>query len=152
MVKYFLSISLFCVSMIVQAQDKEIVFDQSLADSLGADDYGMKAYTLVILKTGNTTVSDKTVVDSLFRGHLDNISRLADSGHLIIAGPLMKNEKKYRGIFVLTENDLKKAESLLATDPAIMVGLLDFELFNWYGAAALSTYLETQKKITKINP
>ncbi len=149
---YLLCIALSILPFLGLAQNQEIVFDQALADSLGADDYGMKAYTLVILKTGNITISDKSVVDSLFRGHLDNISRLAESGELIIAGPLMKNQQNYRGLFVLTETDLNKAKALLGTDPAINEGLLDFDLFNWYGAAALSTYLETQKKITKVNP
>ncbi len=141
-----------CISLLSQAQQNDVAFDQSLADSLGADDYGMKTYTFVILKTGSASIDDKNVVDSLFRGHLDNINRLAESGQLIVAGPFMKNEKGYRGLFILSEKDLKKAESLLLTDPAIKEGLLAFELFNWYGAAALSTYLETQQKITKINP
>ncbi len=152
MVKYLLYISFSILPSLSLAQNREIIFDQALADSLGADDYGMKAYTLVILKTGKTSISEKNIVDSLFRGHLDNISRLAESGELIVAGPLMKNNQNYRGIFVLTEESLVEAEKLLATDPAIKEGLLDYELFSWYGAAALSTYLETQKKITKINP
>lgn len=40
----------------------------------------------------------------------------------------------------------------LKTDPAIAAGVFDIEVLPWYGAAALGTYLETQKKITKTNP
>ncbi|MBK6267157.1 hypothetical protein JKA74_19085 [Marivirga sp. S37H4] len=141
-----------CMANIVWAQNESSSYDQELADSLGADDYGMKLYTLVMLKTGKVVIEDKKVVDSLFRGHMNNIGRLAETGQLIVAGPLMKNEKTYRGIFILTVKEVEEAKKLLATDPAISEGLLDYELYGWYGAAALPVYLETQSKITKINP
>jgi len=42
--------ALFCVIAFgVKAQG---TYNKALADSLGADEYGMKMYTLVILKTG----------------------------------------------------------------------------------------------------
>lgn len=44
----FTILSLFLFSSFINAQNKE--FDQKLADSLGADQYGMKTYFLVILK------------------------------------------------------------------------------------------------------
>ena len=86
------------------------------------------------------------------RGHLDNISRLADEGKLIVAGPFGKNDLTYRGLFILTTPSTEEALSLLKTDPAIAAGVFDIEVLPWYGAAALGTYLETQKKITKTNP
>jgi len=50
-------------------------YNKQLADSLGADDYGMKIYVLVILKTGKAKIEDKQKADSLFLGHLQNIKR-----------------------------------------------------------------------------
>jgi hypothetical protein len=44
----FTILSLILFSSAISAQNKE--FDQKLADSLGADQYGMKPYYLVILK------------------------------------------------------------------------------------------------------
>jgi uncharacterized protein len=127
-------------------------FDQSLADSLGADDYGMKSYTFVILKTGPNKIDDAERVNQIFRGHLSNINRLANENKLVIAGPLGKNENTYRGIFVLNVKTIAEAEELLQTDPAIREGLLSADVYEWYGAAALPVYLDVQKKITKENP
>jgi len=44
----FTILSLIIFSSFTNAQNKS--FDQKLADSLGADQYGMKAYYLAILK------------------------------------------------------------------------------------------------------
>lgn len=88
-----------------------------------------------------------------FKGHLDNINRLVDECKLIVAGPFGKNENNYRGIFILTNiNSIKDAKELLLTDPAIKKGLLDFEIFNWYGSAALPEYLPVSDKIWKLKP
>ncbi|WP_296619760.1 hypothetical protein [Marivirga sp.] len=127
-------------------------YDKNLADSLGADDYGMKSYTLVILKTGAGNIEDKARVDSLFSGHMENIGRLAEAGELIIAGPLGKNSNDYRGIFIFDEPDKAKVAELLQTDPAIKADLLAYDIYNWYGSAALPVYLETHSKIEKIKP
>lgn len=127
-------------------------YDSALAKTYGADDYGMKMYTLVILKTGPVTLNDKAKTDSLFIGHLNNIGRLADEGKLIVAGPLKKNDKAYRGIFILNVKTTEEANALLETDPAIKAKLLEAELYGWYGSAALPAYLDIHKKIEKIKP
>lgn len=129
-----------------------VIYDKALAESLGADEYGMKRYVFVILKTGQAVIEDRDRVNEIFRGHLDNISRLAEKGKLTLAGPLMKNEKEYRGIYILTVQTIEEAAALLETDPAIAAGLLEPELFSWYGSAALPTYMEAQKKIEKLKP
>ena len=136
-------------SVSVNAQSTNPKYDKQLADSLGGDDYGMKSYVLVILKTGTATISDKAVTDSLFRGHMQNINRLADAGKLIVAGPLQKNEKTYRGIFILNVKTIDEAKELLVTDPAVKANLLDSELFTWYGSAALPMYLKFHEKVEK---
>lgn len=48
-------------------------FDPELAQKLGADDYGMKSYFLVILKTGPAKDLDEKTIGESFRTHLDNI-------------------------------------------------------------------------------
>jgi len=127
-------------------------YDSELAQKLGADDYGMKSYILVILKTGTNKTTDKTFINNSFRGHLDNINRLVEQGKMIIAGPLGKNANTYRGIFVLNVTTVEEAEKLLQADPAINKGLLDAELYNWYGSAALPEYLKSSDKIWKAKP
>ncbi len=127
-------------------------YNNTLAQKLGADNFGMKTYILVILKTGNNQTTDKALINNSFRGHLDNINRLVEQGKLIVAGPLGKNDKTYRGIFILNVTTFDKANELLQPDPAIKEGLLNVELYNWYGSAALPKYLEVSEKIWKIKP
>ncbi len=136
----------------VSAQSNNPNYDKLLADSLGADEYGMKSYVLVILKTGTKEIESKEIRDSVFRGHLTNIGRLAKLGKLVVAGPLRKNERAYRGIFIFNVKTIEEANDLLSTDPAIKEKLLDAELFQWYGSAALPVYLQVHEKIEKSKP
>ena len=125
-------------------------YDKVLAEKLGGDDYGMKSYFLVILKTGTNKTEDKEFINKSFGGHMDNINRLVKEGKLIVAGPLGKNGKTYRGIFILNNiKTMEKAKELLQTDPAIKIGLLDYEIFSWYGSAALPEYLPATEKILR---
>jgi uncharacterized protein YciI len=124
-------------------------YNQALADSLGADEHGMKRYVLVILKTGENKTTDKQITDSLFKGHMDNIIRLSNEGKLTVAGPLGKNEKAYRGIFILNVQTIDEAKALVETDPSIKAKLFEVEYFTWYGSAALPVYLKTHEKIQK---
>lgn len=125
-------------------------YDEALATKLGADDYGMKSYIFVMLKTGANESTDKILRDSCFSGHMSNIGKLVDEGKLIVAGPIEKNDKTYRGIFILNVTTPEEAEELLNTDPAIHAGFLEPELYKWYGSAALSEYLKASDKIWKV--
>jgi len=133
-------------------QNSNSNYDETLAKKLGADDYGMKQYVLVMLKTGENTTASKEESSEAFRGHMENIGKLAMEGKLIVAGPLGKNEKTYRGIFIFDVRTIEEARELVSTDPAIKAKLLDAELFEWYGSAALAEYLPASDKIWKIQP
>jgi uncharacterized protein len=139
---------LLCCSVQAEAQKANPKYDKALADSLGADDYGMKMYVLVMLKTGPVTL-DKKQTDSLFAGHMSNMGVLVEKGKLVVAGPLKKNEQNYRGIFILNVPTIEEAKALLQTDPAVKAGLLDADLYNWYGSAALKMYLPYSDKVGK---
>jgi len=136
----------------LMSQNPNTDYDSDLAQSLGADDYGMKSYILVILKTGSNTTEDKDFIKQCFRGHLDNITRLVEEGIMIVAGPLGKNDKTYRGIFILNLKSISEAEEILQTDPALKEKLLEAELYPWYGSAALPKYLEFSDRIWKSKP
>jgi len=140
---------LLVLNVSVNAQTENPKYDKKLADSLGGDDYGMKPYVLVLLKTGSNKTTDKVIIDSLFKGHMANINRLVDAGLLTVAGPLQKNEKSYRGIFILNVKTLEEANKLLVTDPAVKEKLLDAELYVWYGSAALPLYLKSHELVEK---
>lgn len=128
-------------------------YDKALAEKLGADDYGMKSYFFVILKTGKNTTTDKELIAKSFKGHMDNMSKMLADKKLVVAGPMGKNDLSYRGIFILSNvKTIEETKELLQTDLAIKNGLLDFEIFNWYGSAALPEYLPFSDKIWKVNP
>jgi uncharacterized protein YciI len=146
--------NLICVLFILfacllKAQTVNPNFNQHLADSLGADERGMKMYTFVILKTGPASTTNKAHVDSAFAGHMQNIGVLVKDHKLIVAGPFGKNEKAYRGLFILNVKDVKEAHKLLETDPAIKAKLLEAEIFQWYGSAALGQYLPFHDQLQK---
>lgn len=124
-------------------------YDKALADSLGADEYGMKSYFLVILKTGPKQIDDEGTKNILFRGHMDNIVKLSKAGKLIVAGPLGENEGKYRGIFIFDAKSKEEVEGYLKDDPTIKAGVFSAEIYNWYGSAALPAYLPVHQKIEK---
>lgn len=128
-------------------------YEKALADSLGGDEYGMKSYFFVILKTGTNKTTDKELISESFRGHMNNINLLIKKRKLIVAGPFDNNENSYRGIFILNNiKSIEEAKELLQTDPAIKNGLLAYEIFTWYGSAALPKYLPYSDKIWKSTP
>jgi len=146
------TIAVLLLTLMSFGQNNNPNYNEVLATKLGADDYGMKKFVLVILKTGSNTDDNKTKKDSCFTGHMTNINKLVKDKKLIVAGPIGKNDKTYRGIFILDVPTLEEATVLLQTDPAINAKYLEPELYIWYGSAALSEYLEVSDKIWKINP
>ncbi len=139
-----------CISLSAAAQTA--VYNKALADSLGADQYGMKMYQLVILKTGTNSLTDKEKIGELFRGHMSNMEKLVKENKLVVAGPFGKNDKQYRGIFIFSVKTKEEAEALLQTDPAVQSRLLDAEIYPWYGSAALPKYLDYHSQIAVEKP
>lgn len=130
-------------------------YNQKLADSLGADERGMKSYMLVILKTGpnDAKITDKTERGELFQGHFSNMAEMEKSGKLKMAGPFgTKNSLGYRGIFLLDVKTEDEANALLQGDPTIKNGIFDVEILPWYGSAAIPMHLDYHKKISKEKP
>jgi len=134
------------------AQTSTQVYDSVLAKRLGADERGMKSYILAILKTGSNKLAPGAERDNLFKGHFANINALAESGKLVIAGPIDENERNYRGIFILNVKTVDEAKELLKADPTISQKIFDVEYYEWYGSAAISEYLKVHKLIEKPLP
>lgn len=159
--KHILILTLLILSNLAFGQSSSIKdtlisipnYNKVLAEKLSGDEYGMKNYFLVILKTGENTTMTKELISESFRGHMKNINRLVEEKKLIIAGPLEKNENNYRGIFILNNvKSIQEAKDLLQTDLAVKNGLLDYEIYTWYGSAALPEYLPFSDKIWKSKP
>jgi len=137
---------LFCAHAFCQTNNN---YDSVLAKKLGADEYGMKNYIFVILKSGSNNITDKAKRDSLFRGHLANIHRLAEHGDLVLAGPFGKNDNNYRGLFIFNAKNIEDVKKLLETDPTIKAKVLEAEIYPWYGSAAVQQINEIHDKIAK---
>ncbi|WP_421947721.1 YciI family protein [Phaeodactylibacter xiamenensis] len=125
-------------------------YDSLLAQELGADDYGMKVYVMAFLYRGEATGLDSLRRAELQRAHLDNITRMAEAGDLVLAGPFMDGQD-LRGIYVFDVRTVAEAEALTNTDPAIKAGTLRMELRPWYGSAALMKVNELHEQVAKID-
>jgi len=145
---YLLLFTLLASTAIAQEKSNPN-YDATLATKLGADEYGMKNYIFVILKSGNNQSTDKEFKNKCFAGHLENLKKLAGLKQIIVAGPFGKNDKDFRGLFILNATTTEEAEKLLATDPAIKEDFLKAEMYPWYGSAALPEYLDASDKVWK---
>jgi uncharacterized protein YciI len=132
------------------AKQEKPKFDAELAKKLGADKYGMKSYVLAILKTGpnDASITGKERSD-MFKGHMANMNRLAAEGKLAVAGPFGKNDKAFRGLFILNVTTVEDAKKLTDTDPVVKAGMMIVEFVPWYGSAALMQTNEIHEKIAE---
>lgn len=149
MKKFLLVFSFLLFNTVVFSQETEIKYDENLAKSLHADEYGMKKYVFCLLKSGSNTTLSKEESKKLFEGHMANIGKLAKEGKLVVAGPFMKNDRNYRGIYVFNVETVEEAKKLVETDPAIKANLLEAELTPWYCTAALQEIPKMHEKIAK---
>jgi uncharacterized protein YciI len=127
-------------------------FDAELAKKVGADQMGMRKYVLAILKTGPKDAEIQgDARKALFKGHFDNMTRLAKEGKLAVAGPFNDPEKKYRGLFILAVPTVEEAKALAETDPTVKAGVLVVEYVAWYGSASLMLSNEFHEKVAEKN-
>ncbi|WP_436517937.1 YciI family protein [Ekhidna sp. To15] len=124
------------------------VYDSTLAAETGADDYGMRRYVMAFLKEGPNRDQDSTEAARLQRAHLDNITRMAEGGKLVMAGPFF-DDWEVKGIYIFAVETVEEAEELTKTDPAIQAGRLIMELHPWYGSAALMKAGDMHKRLAK---
>lgn len=123
-------------------------YDEALASRFGADDFGMRRYVLVILKTGPTPMAAGPERDAMFRGHFANMTRLSDEGKLVLAGPLDGVDGR-RGLFVFAVTGIDEARALAATDPVLLGGEMVAEYHRWYGSAALVGVREVHGRVAR---
>ncbi len=123
-------------------------FDAELAKKVGADEYGMKNYVLVVLKTGPNKIPEGKERTDMFAGHFANMKRLAAEGKLALAGPL-DGVDGWRGLFVLAVSEIEDAKKIVATDPVIIKGEMIAEYHKWYGSAAVMLVNDAHEKVGK---
>jgi uncharacterized protein YciI len=146
----FLAALLFFPAAVLADDTAPEGYDAALAEELGADEYGMRSYVFVMLRTGpaDAEITDKDERTEMFRGHFANIGKLAEEGKLVLAGPLA-NGADERGLFILNVESIEEAQSLMQGDPTIANGIFKVEYINYYGSAALMKVNEIHAKIQK---
>ena len=132
----FIAACLYVACVGAQDSKQNPKYDPALAEKLGADEYGMRSYVFVVLKTGPTEVTDPEKSRELFAGHFSNMGRLAKEGKLVVSGPFIDARPK-RGMYVFNVATLEEAEELVKTDPCVEAGIFDYELTKLYCSAAL---------------
>ncbi len=123
-------------------------YDAEAALKYGADEYGMKKYILAFLKTGPNRDLSKEDAQKLQMEHLKNITKMAEEGKLVVAGPFF-GEGDMRGIYIFNVESLEEARTLTESDPAIKAGSLVMELKEWYCSAALMAVNDIHNTLTK---
>lgn len=147
--KKLIALLLFIGCTQVSFSQEGNTYDEALAKKLGADEYGMKTYVFCILKTGSNTTATPEERKKLFEGHMININKLADENKLVVAGPFMKNDKNYRGVFIFNCSTIEEAEKLVNSDPAVQAKIFEADLTVWYSSASLGLIKEMHDKIAK---
>lgn len=121
--KLMIAVCLVLVSIGVVAQDKK-----------GAEKkYEMKTYYLVLLKKGPNRSQDSVTVKKLQEGHMAHLTKMAESGKMDIAGPVMA-DMDLRGICIYNVSTKEEAEKLVNEDPMVKSGRLSAEILPWYSA------------------
>ncbi|MEP0984591.1 YciI family protein [Ekhidna sp.] len=151
-----LTLTIFILFSCDQSHDQQVNdftyqssgYDSLLAAETGADAYGMRKYVMALLKEGPNRNQDSTEAENLQRAHLDNITRMAEEGKLVMAGPFF-DDWEVKGIYIFAVETVEEAEELTKTDPAIIAGRLIMELHPWYGSAALMKAGEMHEKLAK---
>lgn len=143
-------LSIACTKQIkeINNDNSEPVFDSLKAAQYGADEYGMKKYVMAYLKRGPNRDQDSASAVELQKAHLQNITRMAKEGKLVVAGPFL-DDQDVRGIYIFDVETIEEAKTLTETDPAIKAGSLVMELRPWYGSAALKEVTKIAKTLTK---
>ena len=124
------------------------VYDSVLAETLGADEYGMRSYVIAFLKAGPNRDQDSATAIELQKAHRANIKRLAQEGKLSVAGPFLDGGEM-AGLFIFNVTTIEEAKELTESDPAIKAGRLIMELHPWYGSAALVQVNDVHQTIKK---
>lgn len=130
--------------------DTTAPFDSVFAARVGADQYGMKPYVMAFLKRGPNRSQDSITAANLQKAHLQNITRMANEGKLVLAGPFM-DDGDIRGIYIFNVATVEEARALTETDPSVQAGRLTMELHPWYGPATLPLLTPLYKRLERKN-
>ena len=76
---------------------------------------------MLIKGTRRDQITDTATINKIQVGHMQNLTRLAAQGKIIVSGPF-KDDGNWRGIFIFDAPTKDEVEELLKTYPAIAAG------------------------------
>jgi len=103
----------------------------------------MRSYYMGFLYRGPNWTAEKTPeAIAANKGHMDNMSKLAKAGQLLIAGPFnVPNDapkNALAGIFIFDVGSMQEAIALIKSDPAVIAGRFTMEVKEWYAAEGIT--------------
>jgi uncharacterized protein YciI len=143
-----LSLTYACQAPVSNKSETNHSYNKELAVRLKADQYGMSRYVMAFLKRGPNRSQDSVTAANLQKAHMENITRMAEEGTLVLAGPFL-DDGDIRGIYIFNVATIEEAKKLTESDPAIKAGRLVMELHPWYGSAAVKEINAIHNQLTK---
>ncbi len=101
-----------------------------------AEESRMIQYFVALLYAGPNREGSEEEIMRIQRGHRARIRELAESGHMVLAGPF-GDGGDLRGLFIYDVATMEEAQALADSDPAIQAGRLRAEIHPWWGARGL---------------
>lgn len=108
--------------------------------------FEVEQYQLGLLLRGSKSgTTDPEEAKQIQAGHMAHIQKMADSGKLMAAGPMMGNGE-LRGIFLFKAASVEEAKALAADDPAIKAERLKMEILPWVGTKGIGVRAMAEHK------
>lgn len=122
------SVFVLIISFASNAQDqREFSYEE------GDSTYVMKRYVFMLLNSGETKSKTEEEAAGFQEMHLAHLSKMAESGKLIVAGPF-EGGGEHRGLLIFDVETIEEAVKLESEDPMIKTDRLRMETFYWWGA------------------
>lgn len=94
----------------------------------------LDTFQLVLLKRpAERAELPEDEVNRLQAAHIAHLTRMAEEGHLVAAGPFGDQEdESLRGLALYRVGSVEEARRLAEADPAVEAGRLEVEVMTWY--------------------
>ena len=101
--------------------------------------YEMTTYHVVFLKKGpQWAPGSSPELQKLQQDHLAHLTRMAESGKMLLAGPITDGGE-LRGMCVYLVGSATEARALAEADPMVKAGRLVVEVHPWMSAKGIQT-------------
>lgn len=145
-----LPLSLFLLVLFASLPARVTQAQETAPESPAAEEAApmeFETYQLVLLKRPeNRPELPDEKVQEIQAAHIGHLTRMAQEGHLVAAGPFGDQEdESLRGLALYRVGSVEEARRLAEQDPAVQAGRLEVEVMTWYtekGALAFPLFEE----------